>query len=101
MRAGEYSAAKVAIGSGSGKRERGRIEPLPWIALNHRTGERCVERRPVRVASVAIAGPVRPNLRRERKSAQGREDAVQFPAAGDVVQCLSHLASEPPAPAEG
>ena len=61
------------------------IEPLVRVAQHHRSGERGIQRRPVGIARVAIAGAIRADLRREREAAQQRGDPIELPAADQPV----------------
>src|SRR5262249_39263340 len=62
-----------------------RVEPLVHPADLYRSMKIRIVVGPVRIECVAITGPIRPDQRRDRKSAQESHDAVQLPAANQLV----------------
>ena len=85
-RAGIRAASQIAVSA----QRRQRQTPAGlnhWFGLPSTTGprERRIQRRPVGIARIAVAGTVRADLRREGEAAQQRRDAIELPAADELV----------------
>src|SRR5437867_9024020 len=84
-RAIQHSAAHVSPGPQRWKAEGIRVEPLVHPADFDRSLKVWTIVGPVRIECVAIPRPVRPHQRSHRESAQERYDAIQLPAANQLV----------------
>ncbi len=79
------TTAHIAIGAKRRQDKGVRIEPLSSFTKDDRAGKRWIERRPVGIAGIAVAGTIRAHLRGEWESTQHGGDAVCLPTS----QCVA------------
>src|SRR6185312_13093390 len=81
----EAAPAYISPCAYGGHDECVRIEPLCLLPQDDGTGEIGVEGGAIRIARIAVAGPVRAGLRREGEAAEQRRDSVELPAADQLL----------------
>src|SRR5262249_34422132 len=93
-RAGKASSAQIPPSPNRRNKKRVGIKPLILLFEQHGTGKRRVQRWPVRVASVSVAGAIRADLRRKRKTGEQCRYAIDLPAADELARD-SRCATQP------